>query len=146
VRCNGLSLGELGLNAALAATAGVPAVLVAGDDSVAAEAAEVVPGMHAVVVKRALGGSAAASLHPDEACDRIELEVPKALADRTSVQAPHFDGPVQLEVDVLIPRMTERALLVPGVELAGPRTLSYRAPDFRVAYRVIQVITMLGGI
>jgi D-amino peptidase len=102
--------------------------------------------MHAVVVKRALGGSAAASLHPDEACDRIELEVPKALADRTSVRAPHFDGPVQLEVDVLIPRMTERALLVPGVELAGPRTLSYRAPDFRVAYRVIQVITMLGGI
>jgi D-amino peptidase len=146
VRCNGLSLGELGLNAALAATAGVPAVLVAGDDSVAAEAAEVVPGMYAVVVKRALGGSAAASLHPDEACDRIELEVPKALADRTSVRAPHFDGPVQLEVDVLIPRMTERALLVPGVELAGPRTLSYRAPDFRVAYRVIQVITMLGGI
>jgi D-amino peptidase len=146
VRCDGRSLGELGLNAALAATAGAPAVLVAGDDSVAAEAADVVPGMHAVVVKRALGGTAAASLHPDEACDRIELEVPKALADRALVRAPHFDGPVQLEVDVLIPRMTERALLVPGVELAGPRTLSYLAPDFPTAYRVTQVITMLGGI
>jgi len=146
VRCDGLSLGELGLNAALAAAAGVPAVLVAGDDSVAAEAADVVPGMHAVVVKRALGGSAAASLHPDEACDRIELEVPKALADRDSVRAPRFEGPVRLEVDVLVPRMTERALLMPGVELAGPRTLSYHAPDFPTAYRVIQLITMLGGI
>jgi len=146
VRCDGRSLGELGLNAAMAATAGVPAVLVAGDDSVAAEAADVVPGMHAVVVKRALGGAAAASLHPDEACDRIEAEVPKALADRDSVRAPRFDGPVHLEVDVLVPRMTERALLVPGVELAGPRTLSYRAPDFPTAYRVTQVITMLGGI
>jgi len=37
-RCNGRSLGELGLNTALAAHLGVPAVLVAGDDSVAAEA------------------------------------------------------------------------------------------------------------
>jgi len=146
VRCNGRSLGELGLNAALAAHGGVPAVLVAGDDSVAAEAADVVPGMHAVVVKRALGGSAAASLHPDEACDRIEMAVPKALADRDIIGAPRFDGPVQLEVDVLKPRMTERALLVPGVELADGRTLSYLAPDFPTAYRVTQLITMLGGI
>jgi len=146
VRCNGRSLGELGLNAALAAHSNVPAVMVAGDDSVAAEAAEVVPGMHAVVVKRALGSSAAASLHPDEACDRIELEVPKALADRDSVRPPRFDGQVELEVEVLAPRMTERALLVPGVERRDSRTLRYTAPDFPTAYRITQLIAMLGGI
>ncbi|WP_240973534.1 M55 family metallopeptidase [Nonomuraea composti] len=44
-----------GVDAALAAHAGVPPVLVSGDDIVAAEAAEVVPGMRAVVAKRALG-------------------------------------------------------------------------------------------
>jgi D-amino peptidase len=146
VRCDGRSFGELGLNATLAAHHGVPAVLVSGDDTVAAEAAEVVPGMHAVVVKRALGGRAAALLHPDEACERIEQAVPSALADRASVRAPHFDGPVELEVDVLVPRMTERALLVPGVELRGDRTLRYPAPDFPTAYRVTQLVTMLGGI
>jgi D-amino peptidase len=146
VRCNGRSLGELGLNAALAAHRGVPAVLVSGDDTVAAEAAQTVPGMHAVVVKRALGGRAAASLHPDEACDRIEREVPLALADASAVQAPRFDGQVDLEVDVLFPAMTERALLIPGAELSGARTVRYHAPDFEVAYRVTQLITMLGGI
>ena len=52
VRCDGRSLGELGLNATLAAHRGVPAVLVSGDDSVAAEAAQVAPAMHTVVVKR----------------------------------------------------------------------------------------------
>jgi D-amino peptidase len=41
VRCDGRSLGELGLNTALAAHSGIPPVLVAGDDTVAAEAAEV---------------------------------------------------------------------------------------------------------
>jgi D-amino peptidase len=146
VRCDGRSLGELGLNAALAAQRGVPAVLVSGDDSVAAEAAEVVPGMHAVVVKRALGGHAAALLHPEEACDRIEREVPLALADREAVRPPRFDGPVLLEVDVLKPYMTERALLMPGAELAGGCTVRYLAPDFPTAYRVTHLVTMLAGI
>jgi D-amino peptidase len=146
VRCDGRSLGELGLNAALAAHRGVPAVLVAGDDSVAAEAAEVVPGMHAVVVKRALGAQAAALLHPDEVCARIEREVPLALADRDAVRPPRFEGPVALEVDVLTPAMTERALLVPGMERKDGRTLCYPAPDFPTAYRVTQLIAMLGSI
>jgi D-amino peptidase len=146
VRCDGRSFGELGLNATLAAHHGVRPVLVAGDDTVAAEAAEVAPGMHAVVVKRALGGRAAALLHPEEARDRIEREVPLALADRESVRAPRFNGPLTLEVDVLKPYMTERAQLVPGVELAGGCTLRYAAPDFPTAYRVTQLITMLGGI
>jgi D-amino peptidase len=150
VRCDGRSLGELGLNATLAAHRGVPAVLVSGDDTVAAEAAEVAPRMHAVVVKRALGAHAAALLHPDEACDRIEQAVPRALADREAIAeamgALRFDGPVRLEVEVLMPHMTERALLVPGVERADGRTLRYLAPDFPTAYQVTQLIIMLGGI
>jgi D-amino peptidase len=146
VRCEGRSLGEIGLNAALAAHSGVPVVLVSGDDTVAAEAALVAPGIHTVVVKRAIGFYAAALLHPDEACDRIEQEVPKALADREAIQPLGFDGPVLLEVEVLRPNMTERALLIPGVERTDGCTLRYAAPDFPTAYRVTQLIIMLGGI
>jgi D-amino peptidase len=146
VRCNGRSLGELGLNTALAAHSGVPPVLVAGDDSVAAEAADVAPGMRSVVVKRALGARAAALLHPDEACDMIEQEVPKALADRGAVKPLRFDGPVVLEVEVLRTRMTEHALLVPGMELADGRTLRYTAPDFPIAYQVSELIALLGAL
>ena len=146
VRCEGRSLGEIGLNAALAAHSGVPVVLVSGDDTVAAEAALVAPGIHAVVVKRAIGFYAAALMHPDEACDRIEQEVPKALADRGAIQPLRFDGPVLLEVEVLRPNMTERALLIPGIERTDGCTLRYAAPDFPTAYRVTQLIIMLGGI
>jgi len=146
VRCDGRSFGELGLNATLAAHHGVPAVLVAGDDSVAAEAADVVPGMHTVVVKRALGARAAALLHPDEVCERIEREVPLALADRDAVRAPLFDGPLPVEVEVLVPAMTERALLIPGMELASGRVVRYQAPDFLTAYRIIQLVAILGSV
>jgi D-amino peptidase len=146
VRCDGRSLGELGLNAALAAHHSVSPVLVTGDDAVAAEAAGVAPGMHRVIVKRALGARAAASLHPDEACDRIQQAVPTALADSGSIEALRFNGPVSLEVDVLRPHMTERPLLVPGIELKAGCTLCYKAPDFPTAYKITQLIAMLGSI
>lgn len=146
VRLNGRSVGEIGLNAALAAHRGVPVVLVTGDDTVAVEAAEAVPGVHTVVVKHALGARAAACLHPDEACDRIEAAAAQALAGRDAVRPVRIDGPVLLEVDVRTPYMTERPVLVPGVELAGPRTLRYAAPDYPAAYRVTQVITLLAGL
>jgi len=96
-----------------------------------------VPGMRAVVVKRALGGTAAASLHPAEACDQIRQAVPAALADRGAVRPPAFPGPVQLEVDVLRPWQAERPLLVPGISLKGSRTLCYQAPGFPAAYQVV---------
>jgi len=37
-------------------------------------------------------------------------------------------------------------LLVPGIERKDGRTLRYAAPDFLAAYRVAELITMLGGI
>jgi D-amino peptidase len=144
VRCNGRSLGELGLNTALAAHHGVPPVLVSGDDTVATEGAEVAPGIRCVVTKRALGTRAAAMLHPQEACDRIEREVVRALADRGTVRPLRFDGPVQLDVQVHRPHMTEYAMLMPGMERADGCTLRYHAPDFPTAYQVIELIATLG--
>lgn len=146
VRCNGSSVGELGLNAALAAHYDVPPALVTGDDTVAAEAAEVAPGMHCVVVKRALGAHAAGMLHPQEVCRRIELEVPRALADRTAVRTRRFEGPVRLEVQVHRPHMAEHALLVPGMERADGCTLRYEAPDFPTAYDIVELIAVLGAV
>lgn len=146
VRCDGRSLGELGLNTALAAQYGAVPVLVAGDDSVAREAADVAPGMKAVVVKQALGHRAAAMLHPSEVCGRIEAAVPDALASRADVRPLRFEGPVELEVDVLHPGMAERSLLVPGMELAADRTLRFRAASFPDAYGLVQLVAVLGGI
>ena len=110
VRCNGRSLGEIGLNAALAAHMGAVPVLAVGDDTVAIEAADVVPGIHSVVVKHALGWSAARRLHPDEACRRIEAAVGPALDARSDMHPLRFDGAVRVEVDVFEPRQLDNAL------------------------------------
>ena len=143
VRCNGEDVGELGLNAALAAHYGAAPVLATGDDTLALEAESIVPGMTTVTVKRAVGNRAAEGVHPDEACARIEAAAKAALEHAGQVEAPRFDGPVDLEVDVLRPYMTELACMIPGVELRGPLTLGYNAIDFAAAYNLIDVFCIL---
>ncbi len=142
VRCNGVELGEFGLNAALAAHFDVPTVLATGDDTLVAEAKKIVPGITTVEVKRAFGNRAAESLHPEEACARIEAGIQYALA-HLPAPGPVFTGAVDLEVDVHRPLMTELACLIPGVQLRGPLTVGIRTDDFVVAYNLIDVFTVL---
>ena len=145
VRCNGQELGEIGLNAALAARYGAAPVLATGDDTLVREAESVVPGITTVAVKRAFGNRAAEGLHPEESCSRIQAAAETALATRADVHPPDFAGPVDLEVEVLRPFMTERACLIPGVELRAPLTLGFRAADFLAAYNLIDVFAILAA-
>jgi D-amino peptidase len=145
VRCNGQELGELGLNAALAAHYGAVPVLATGDDTVAREAESVVPGITTVVVMTAFGNRAAEGVHPEESCSRIESAARTALANRADVHAVTFAGGIDLEVDVLRPFMTELACLIPGVELCGPLTLGFRAADFPAAYNLIDIFAVLAA-
>jgi D-amino peptidase len=145
VRCNGRELGELGLNAALAAHYGAATVLATGDDTLVREAELTVPGITAVEVKRAFGNRATASLHPAESCARIEAATQRALRNRPDPGALVFDGAVDLEVDMHRPVMTELARLIPGVESRGPLTLGFSAANFAAAYDLIEVFTVLAA-
>ncbi len=146
VRCNGITLGEIGLNAALAGHFGATPVLVSGDDSVSAEAAEAVPGITAVIVKWARGSHAAENLHPDAACDLIESAVPAALANRARVRTPVFAGSTDLEVDLRRPEMVERLVVIPGIERRGPAMVGFPDLEFPVAYGLIGLIADIASI
>ena len=68
-----------------------------------------------------------------------------AFADRPEVRAPAFPGAVHLEVDLLRPHMTDRAVLIPGVERRGATTLGFHAADFPAAYDLIEVFAVLAS-
>jgi D-amino peptidase len=144
VRVDGEPLGEIGLNASLAAYHGCVPVLVTGDDTVAEEAGKVVPGIHSVVVKRALAAGAAESLHPKQACARISIAVLAAIADAPKINPRRYEGAVELEVDVTSPYVADQAMLAPGMARLGGRTVGYRAPDFPTAYQVVMLVAALG--
>ena len=57
MRLNGVSVGEIGMEAALAGDFGVPLVMVSSDSAGVAEATHLVPGALAVIVKDAVGST-----------------------------------------------------------------------------------------
>src|SRR5579884_653946 len=87
VRLGGVVAGESALNALVAQHYGVPVALITGDEATAVEARAFMPDTDAVVVKRSITRFAAESLHPSEACRRIEAGATRAL-ERLSSIAP----------------------------------------------------------
>ncbi|HEU4828303.1 MAG TPA: M55 family metallopeptidase [Gemmatimonadales bacterium] len=144
VRVNGVPVGEMGLNAAVAGCFGVPVALVSGDQSVAAEAVETF-GDHVetVVVKEAVSRHAARCLSPTEARRRI-----RAAAEST-LRRPHppylARVPVTIETDFARTVHADMAELVPGSERIAARTVRYRHDDYREAFRAWRAMYNLAG-
>ncbi|MFG2609185.1 M55 family metallopeptidase [Streptomyces anulatus] len=147
VRVAGRSLGEIGLNAAMAGHLGVPVVLLSGDDAACAELTDLVPETVTVAVKEALGMAAAVTLHPEEARDRLRRAAADAVARRAEIPPLALTGPLDVEVDLASPYTIDLATLVPGVSRAGgARTVTFTAPDYATAYRLILLLAQLAMI
>ncbi|MEU2070587.1 M55 family metallopeptidase [Streptomyces anulatus] len=147
VRVAGRSLGEIGLNAAMAGHLGVPVVLLSGDDAACAEMTHLVPETVTVAVKEALGMAAAVTLHPEEARDRLRRAAADAVSRRTEIPPLALGGPLAVEVDLASPHTIDLATLVPGVSrTAGARTVAFTSPDYATAYRLILLLAQLATI
>ncbi len=145
VRVNGQPFGELGLNAALAGTWGVPVALVSGDRAIAAEtAATLGDHVETVVVKEGLGRFAARSVAPAVARRRIHDGMKRALGHHH----PPFtvETPVTFSVDFARSQMAEMALLIPGSQRVGGRTVEYTHDDYREAFRAWRAMYNLAAV
>lgn len=145
VRMNGRPVGELGLNAALAGSFGVPVVLVSGDQALAAEARALLgDAVHAVVVKEAVSRFAARSVSPEVARARIHEAAVHALRSRGRPFT--VEPPVALEVEFAATQMADMASLVPGSTRPGARAVRYVAPDVGEAFRAFRAFTNLATV
>lgn len=135
VRLNGRSVGELGLNAALAGVFDVPVVLVSGDAALATEAHDLLGDEVAtVIVKEAVGRHAARSLAPAVACRRIREAATKALK-RKGAKAFTIEAPITLEADFSKTVEADMAELVPGSMRTSGRTVAFTHHDYREVFR-----------
>lgn len=141
-RLNGRSVGEVGLNAALAGAHGVAIALVSGDAAVAAEAQELLGAdLATVVVKQAVGRHAARSVAPAEACRRIREAAATAVTER---RAPFVvPPPITLAVDFALTAQADMAEVCPGATRATGRTVEYRHDDYREVFRAWRAMVNL---
>jgi D-amino peptidase len=143
LRINGREQSEATLNAALAGSFGVRTGLLTGDQATIDEAATELPGIEGVVVKHALGRQAARSLHPTEACRRIEEGAYRAYATRARRPLYRPKGPFTLEIDWMNASMADLCEQIPDVQRAGGRTVRYRATDYQTCYQMLLALLVM---
>lgn len=143
VRINGREVGEYGTAGMVAGHHRVPVVFVSGDQAFAEEARAFFPGVEALAVKEGIGFTAARTLHPAVARERITAGVKAALARRAQIRPVTIAAPVVLEVELGLASYADEVMFVPGMERIDGSTVRYRAPDALVAYRISRLIRSL---
>jgi D-amino peptidase len=152
VRLNGCSVGELGINTALAGAFGVPLAVVSGDQALAQEAKELLGDrVRAVVVKKAVSRNAARSLAPEAARGLIFEAMRQAVAALAPTGAKPLTpfrvaSPTALEVDFSVTVEADHAAMAPGFVRAGPRTVAFRHEDYREVFRAFRTMFNLAGL
>ncbi|HVB63733.1 MAG TPA: M55 family metallopeptidase [Nitrolancea sp.] len=144
VRINGVPMGELGLNAAVAGAYGVPVLLVAGDQTVMTEARDLFGDEQIVVqVKESFAQLSAESLHPREAQRRLRAAAARAVRERPNVVPLRVETPVTCEVELARPALADLAEMIDGAERVDGRTVRYVRNDMPAMYKVLRLITVL---
>jgi D-amino peptidase len=138
LQVNGVSVGEGGMNAAMAAWYGVAVALVTGDDAAVEEVKASAPNVRTVAVKRAINTRAVELLPLAEARRLIEEGARQAVA-AAKKPAPVRTGPYKVTMrfrDVTIP---EVASAFREVERPAPDTVAFARDAMPDAYRLIRV-------
>ena len=138
LQINGRSVGEGGMNAAMAAYYGVPVVVVTGDDVAVAEVKESAPDVRGVVVKRAINVRAV-ELKPLQQARREIQEAAKegVAAARTT---PPVRGPVRVQLRYRNFTYSEVATAFKEIEGVAPDTVAFTRDTMPEAYRLIRVL------
>jgi len=142
LRINGRSVGEIGMNAALAAWHGVPVIAITGDDTAIEEMKGVTPGARGVVVKRAINTRAVELVPLEQARRDIEAATRAAVAAVTPASRPAPDRPPQYRVELQYNNFTypEIATAFSDIEAIAPDTVAFTRPTMPEAYRLIRVL------
>ncbi|HEV8516529.1 MAG TPA: M55 family metallopeptidase [Candidatus Limnocylindrales bacterium] len=145
---NGRPVGEYGINALYLGALGVPVGLVAGDDALAEEVAEWLPWAERVVVKRAVGGNAADSLHPERARGLIRAGAQRAVekARAGELQPLRLEPPIRLGIEFRRPVEADFAAVLPGLERGGDRGVRFESDDPIGVYRAFVAAIRLAGL
>lgn len=143
VRLNGRTVGEPGINAAIAGHFGVPLVFAAGDDTVDAEVGALMPWAERVITKWALSTVSARSLTPKAAQQRIREGARRAMSRLNEMEPLVLEKPVRLEVDFIRPLHAQIAADIPGVEWSASRTVAYTGADMLEVTRIWRLMLNL---
>jgi D-amino peptidase len=135
---NDMEVGEGELNAAYAASLGVPVILAAGD-SIAVEQIAKMTHAEVVTTKYAETPQAARLIHPQVVRERLAAATGRALS-RSGTKPTRLTTPIRVRLrlaDVTTPQILEA---IPGVRQIDGYTVEFTAPNMVQAYKMIRLM------
>ena len=139
LQINGQSVGEGGMNAALAAWYGVPVVAVSGDDVAVAEVKANVPNIKTAAVKRAIN-MRAVELKPLQQARREIQDASRDGVAASRKTTPQRQGPYRVTVQYRNFTFAEVASAFREINVLAPDTVSFSRETMPEAYRLIRVL------
>lgn len=145
VKLNGQSVGETGLNAALAGYFGVPVILLSGDDIVCDEARELLGSIECVQVKRAISRYSGECPPFDETLSLLAQGAEKAIKEKRNWKLFQPPSPSTLRITMFDPAMADAAEILPSVKRIDGRQIELSDPDYSVLFKQMLAIGVLGA-
>ncbi len=145
---NGREVGEIGCNAALCGHFGVPVILISGDQSACAEAADLLGPVETVVVKQASGRMAAECLPPKVAQERIYRAAVRAVQRLRAGDAPQpmrLQPPITVTIELVTSDRADRAAILPGARRLDGKRVEVVVDDAPTAHRALRAAVALAG-
>jgi len=129
LRLNGVLMGEIGLEAALAGSVGVPLVMVSGDDMAMKEAEALLGDFEGASVKYAASESGALCLPPAASRTLIREKAVSALGRLKDFKPYKADPPFRIEIEFYEESSAKKASEVDGVSRKGTRGIVMEGND-----------------
>jgi D-amino peptidase len=146
IRMNGRPVGELDINATIAAHFGKSISLVTGDDAFVAEAKATLGDVESSVTKYAVDRWTARCVGLDRSRASIRDAAERAVrrAATGDFKPLKVKTPITYEVEFTSTSEALMGALVPGAERVNPRTVTFKADDALAAWRGLFCVILMG--
>ena len=140
VRLKGVSVGEAGLNAAIAGHFNVPVIMVSGDDAVVKETQALLGDVEGAVVKWASGFHSAKTLVPEASYVLIREKVKRAMGRIKDFKPYKLAAPIQLDVRFKNYRPSEVLSYLSIVERTDAHSIRFTGKDMVEVSKFLEFI------
>jgi len=145
LKFNGIEVGELGTDAAIAGYFGLPVILVTGDKAACDEAKALLGDIETVAVKEGISRSAGKCIQPSTARDLIREGAKRSIKKIGSVKPFTIKPPVKAEVVFIDPTCADNLEHLPFIERLDGRTVAFTTDDFISAFELFDMVQFYGG-
>lgn len=141
IKLNGISVGEIELNAVYSGIKKVPVVLVTGDYEACEQAKQSLQTTKTVCVKKAISTTAAICRPEDELLQEFRDKTAEIINKPEEFINYVQNSPYQLELEFVDRKMADIAELLPCINRISDTSITYESENYEEIYKLLQFLT-----